>query len=75
MVLFGFQAHDHGEPKPADAPDNLFAPLDGHDTARDGFDAGARPRSLCTALQRHPSSVGSRWPPMRSRSRGSSSSR
>jgi hypothetical protein len=28
MVRFGFQAHDTGEPKPADAPDNLFAPLD-----------------------------------------------
>ncbi len=54
MVRFGFQAHDTGEPKPADAPDNLFAPLDGHDTSRDGFDAGARPRSLYTALQRHP---------------------
>jgi NAD(P)-dependent dehydrogenase (short-subunit alcohol dehydrogenase family) len=27
------------EPKPEDAPDNLFAPLDGLDTVRDGFTA------------------------------------
>jgi hypothetical protein len=54
MVRFGFEAHDTGVPKSADAPDNLFAPLDGHDTARDGFDRSARPRSLYTTLQRHP---------------------
>ena len=54
LVRFGFEAHDTGEPKSADAPDNLFAPLDGHDTARDGFDATAWPHSLYTALQRHP---------------------
>jgi NAD(P)-dependent dehydrogenase (short-subunit alcohol dehydrogenase family) len=54
MVRFGFEAHDTGVPKSADAPDNLFAPLDGHDTARDGFDGSAWPRSLYTTLQRHP---------------------
>ncbi|WP_448612571.1 SDR family oxidoreductase [Modestobacter sp. URMC 112] len=54
LVRFGFEAHDTGEPKSADAPDNLFAPLDGHDTARGGFDATAWPHSLYTALQRHP---------------------
>jgi len=54
LVRFGFEAHDTGEPKSADAPDNLFAPLDAHDTARDGFDAGAWPRSLYTSLQQHP---------------------
>ncbi|MGY1823184.1 SDR family oxidoreductase [Geodermatophilus sp. SYSU D00079] len=54
MTRFGFEAHDTGQPKPADAPDNLFAPLDRFDTARDGFDGQARERSLYTALQRHP---------------------
>src|ERR671926_1850028 len=46
LVRFGFEAHDTGEPKSADAPDNLFAPLEDHDTARDGFDGSAWPRSL-----------------------------
>ena len=54
LVRFGFEAHDTGEPKPADAPDNLFAPLDAHNTARNGFDDHAWPRSLYTSLQRQP---------------------
>jgi NAD(P)-dependent dehydrogenase (short-subunit alcohol dehydrogenase family) len=54
LVRFGFEAHDTGVPKSADAPDNLFAPLDAHDTARDGFDDSAWPRSLYTSLQRQP---------------------
>jgi hypothetical protein len=54
LVRFGFEAHDTGVPKSADAPDNLFAPLDAHDTARDGFDDSALPRSLYTSLQRQP---------------------
>jgi short-subunit dehydrogenase len=54
LIRFGFEAHDTGEPKSADAPDNLFAPLEAHDTARDGFDGSARPRSRYTSLQRHP---------------------
>jgi NAD(P)-dependent dehydrogenase (short-subunit alcohol dehydrogenase family) len=44
----------HRQPKPADAPDNLFAPLDRYDTARDGFDGSAWARSLYTSLQRQP---------------------
>src|SRR3712207_6611995 len=54
LVRFGFEAHDTGEPKPADAPDNLFAPLDRYDTARGGFDGSAWPSSLYTALRRQP---------------------
>ncbi|MDP9428751.1 MAG: SDR family oxidoreductase [Actinomycetota bacterium] len=54
LVRFGFEAHDTGKPKPADAPDNLFAPLDHHNTARDGFDASAWSRSLYTTLRRQP---------------------
>jgi NAD(P)-dependent dehydrogenase (short-subunit alcohol dehydrogenase family) len=54
MVRFGFEAHDTGERKSADAPDNLFAPLDDHNAARDGFDARAWPRSRYTSLRLHP---------------------
>ena len=54
LVRFGFEAHDTGEPKPADAPDNLFAPLDDHNTARDGFDRSAWSRSLYTTLRLKP---------------------
>jgi NAD(P)-dependent dehydrogenase (short-subunit alcohol dehydrogenase family) len=54
LVRFGFEAHDTGEPKPADAPDNLFSPLDAYNTTRNGFDAIAWPRSLYTTLQRQP---------------------
>ncbi len=54
LVRFGFEAHDTGEPKPADAPDNLFAPLDDHNTARDGFDRSAWSRSVYTTLRRQP---------------------
>ncbi|WP_241175862.1 hypothetical protein [Modestobacter sp. KNN46-3] len=54
LVRFAFEAHDTGEPKPADAPDNLFAPLDHHNTGRDGFDASAWSRSLYTTLRRQP---------------------
>jgi NAD(P)-dependent dehydrogenase (short-subunit alcohol dehydrogenase family) len=54
MIRFGFEAHDTGQPKPEDAPDNLFAPLDDYNTAKDGFDAVAWSRSLYTSLERHP---------------------
>ena len=51
---FGFEAHDTGQPKAAEAPDNLYAPLDDYDTARNGFDSVALSRSFYTSLQRHP---------------------
>ena len=54
LVRFGFEAHDTGETKSADAPDNLFAPLDDHNTARGGFDRSARSRSLYTILRLKP---------------------
>src|SRR3954471_21890694 len=54
MVRVGFEAHDTGQPKPAEAPDNLYAPLDDYDTARNGFDSVALSRSFYTSLQRHP---------------------
>ncbi len=54
LVRFGFEAHDTGKPKTADAPDNLFSPLGAYNTARNGFDASAWPRSLYTSLQQQP---------------------
>jgi NAD(P)-dependent dehydrogenase (short-subunit alcohol dehydrogenase family) len=54
MIRFGFEAHDTGQSKPEGAPDNLFDPLDGYNTARNGFDRVALSRSLYTSLQRHP---------------------
>jgi hypothetical protein len=54
LTRLGFEAHDTGQPKPADAPDNLFTPLDGHATARNGFDDRAWSYSLYTALRRQP---------------------
>ncbi len=38
------------EPKPAEAPDNLFGPITGHDTVRDGFPA--RKHSLSNWMAR-----------------------
>ena len=40
------------EPRSEDDPDNLYAPIRGHDTARDGFRALSR--SLYNWLQMHP---------------------
>ncbi|WP_369811042.1 SDR family oxidoreductase [Quadrisphaera sp. DSM 44207] len=54
LVRFGFEAHDTGQPKPADAPDNLFAPLDGFATAQDGFGDSALRRSLYTRARLSP---------------------
>jgi hypothetical protein len=51
-VRLGFEAHDTGVPESADAPDDLFPP--GRPRHRPGrFDAGARPHSRSTSLQRH----------------------
>jgi NAD(P)-dependent dehydrogenase (short-subunit alcohol dehydrogenase family) len=48
----GFEPQKTGEPKSEDAPDNLFGPIEGHDTAKDGF--RALPRSLFNWLETHP---------------------
>jgi hypothetical protein len=48
----GFEPQKTEEPKSEDAPDNLFVPIDGHDTAKDGF--RALPRSLFNWLETHP---------------------
>jgi NAD(P)-dependent dehydrogenase (short-subunit alcohol dehydrogenase family) len=49
----GFSPQMTNEPKPEDAPDNLFEPISGHNTVRNGFES-ARPRSLYNWLQMHP---------------------
>ena len=38
----GFCPQKTGEPRSEDDPDNLFDPIAGHDTARDGFRAPSR---------------------------------
>jgi hypothetical protein len=48
----GFSPQKTEEPRSEDDPDNLYAPIQGHDTARNGFRALSR--SLYNWLQRHP---------------------
>jgi NAD(P)-dependent dehydrogenase (short-subunit alcohol dehydrogenase family) len=48
----GFSPQKTEEPRSEDDPDNLYAPIQGHDTARNGFRALSR--SLYNWLQMHP---------------------
>ncbi len=48
----GFSPQKTDEPRSEDDPDNLYGPIPGHDTARDGFRAFSR--SLYNWLQTHP---------------------
>src|SRR5215203_3400100 len=48
----GFDPQKTDEPRSEDDPDNLYAPIGGHDTAKNGF--RALPRSLYNWLQMHP---------------------
>jgi NAD(P)-dependent dehydrogenase (short-subunit alcohol dehydrogenase family) len=50
----GFEIHYTGEPKPEDAPDNLFEPIDGYNTVEGSFRDRAHPRSLYNWLELHP---------------------
>src|SRR5215207_3515263 len=50
----GFEVHYTSEPKPEDAPDNLFEPIDGYNTVEGSFRDRAHPRSLYNWLQLHP---------------------
>lgn len=50
----GFEVHYTGEPKPEDAPDNLFEPIDGYNTVEGSFRDRAHPRSLYNWLELHP---------------------
>jgi NAD(P)-dependent dehydrogenase (short-subunit alcohol dehydrogenase family) len=51
----GYRVHYTDDPKPADAPDNLFAPLPEHDMVSGSVGAHARSRSVYTALEMRPS--------------------
>src|SRR5829696_122595 len=48
----GFSPQKTEEPRSEDEPDNLYAPIHGHDTTKDGFRALSR--SLYNWLQMHP---------------------
>ena len=50
----GFRAHYTDEPKPEDAPDNLFESTEGPNTIRGSFGGRSHPRSFYTWLQTHP---------------------
>ena len=50
----GFKAHYTNEPKPEDAPDNLFESTGGPTTIEGSFSDRAHPRSFYTWLQTHP---------------------
>jgi NAD(P)-dependent dehydrogenase (short-subunit alcohol dehydrogenase family) len=54
LKLRGFEVHYTSEPKPEDAPDNLFEPIDGYNTVEGSFRDRAHPRSLYNWLQLHP---------------------
>jgi hypothetical protein len=49
-----FEVHYMREPKPEDAPDNLFEPIDGHNTVEGSFRDRAHSRSLYRWLELHP---------------------
>ena len=50
----GFEVHFTREPKPEDAADNLFEPIDGYNTVEGSFRDRAHPRSLYNWLELHP---------------------
>ncbi len=54
LLWAGFKLQKTDEPKPEDAPDNLFEPMRGHNTSEDGFEGQALQRSLYNWLETHP---------------------
>ncbi|MDP9378550.1 MAG: SDR family oxidoreductase [Chloroflexota bacterium] len=54
LLRVGFRLQRTNEPKSADAPDNLFAPIQGYDRSEGDFGKLSFRRSLYTWLQRHP---------------------
>ena len=51
---FGLQLQRTDEPKPEDAPHNLFAPIQGYDRVEGDFSTISTPRSLYNWLETHP---------------------
>ena len=54
MLIGGFETQQTDEPKPEDAPDALFAPVEGQDRAEADFGRQTLSRSLATWLDTHP---------------------
>jgi NAD(P)-dependent dehydrogenase (short-subunit alcohol dehydrogenase family) len=54
LLRAGFRLQRTNEPKSADAPDNLFAPIQGYDRSEGDFGKLSFRRSFYTWLQRHP---------------------
>jgi NAD(P)-dependent dehydrogenase (short-subunit alcohol dehydrogenase family) len=54
MLRAGFDSQRTDEPKPEDAPDGLFGPVEGYDRTEGDFDAESLSRSLSTWLDTHP---------------------
>ena len=50
----GFGVHYTPEPKPEDAPDNLFEPVEGYNTSEGSFSDRAHPGSLYNWLELRP---------------------
>src|SRR3954453_4452159 len=51
LLRMGWKSQNTGDPKPLDAPDNLFEPLPGDPGAHGRFDAQARTSTLWTSLR------------------------
>jgi len=54
MLRAGFDSQRTDTPKPEDAPDGLFGPIEGYDRARGDFGGQSLSRSLFTWLDTHP---------------------
>jgi hypothetical protein len=54
LKIRGFEVHYTGEPKPEDAPDSLYEPIEGHNMVEGSFRDRAHPRSLYTWLELRP---------------------
>lgn len=54
MMVAGFESQKTAEPKTADGPNNLFAPIDGQNRTEGDFGQIALDRSLYNWLGRHP---------------------
>ncbi|MGK5685574.1 SDR family oxidoreductase [Actinoplanes sp. URMC 104] len=54
MRRAGYRVHFTDDPKPEDAPDNLFAPLPAHDTVTGTVGDHARQHSVWTAIETRP---------------------
>ncbi len=52
-LLVGFKSQETDEPKPANAPNNLFAPMPGYERSGGDFTARSLPTSLYNWLEIH----------------------